>query len=344
MDNNKKKALIKSVAAFTFAVSMFAAQSPAVSAQEAEALTTDVAGASVLSEDEDEDEVSQYEESGDDVGDDIPSQNIIPEVSEDLTNSNGTVIGETYVDSGFYNPDAELGIANNFHIFTNGTVQNDAHINGNIAAGKIGTDKNFGTNNLLEGDITYAESFDTGINRGGSTNPTIILGSDNTIEEANNGLGCEVTSPDGGSFTENDKANIFIEDEGTKYIDLDGEMAVYSGLSDTLSQYTSTETDYDLSDMNNAFIVINDDGLSVVNITATIVPVGISVTIDVTKLNLSEIIMPLLENLGLNQENLSQGINGLLTVLLEICYGLHIYYTSAENGVTAVCLPLQYLR
>ncbi|MDE5575830.1 MAG: hypothetical protein K2J11_00390, partial [Oscillospiraceae bacterium] len=37
MEKNKKKALIKSVAAFTFAVSMFAAQSPAASAADVSA-------------------------------------------------------------------------------------------------------------------------------------------------------------------------------------------------------------------------------------------------------------------------------------------------------------------
>ncbi|MBP1549819.1 MAG: hypothetical protein J6A05_07420, partial [Oscillospiraceae bacterium] len=133
MDKNKKKALIKSVAAFTFAMSMFAAQSPTASAMEAETLSDGAVLTAAHTEEDDDDNQnsSQLEEAGDDVGDIVTSQDVIPVVNDALTNSNGKIIGDTYVESEFYNPDAELGIANNFHIFTNGTVENNAHINGN---------------------------------------------------------------------------------------------------------------------------------------------------------------------------------------------------------------------
>ncbi len=269
MDNNKKKTLIKSVAAFTFAMSMFAAQSPTASAAEI-AETATAAGTQMSRQAEDGgDEFSDVEEAGDDKGDIVTSQDVIPETGAELVNSNGMAIGETYYDSSFYDKDAELGIANNFHIFTNGTVENNAHVNGNIAANKLGSDKNFGTDDLYEADIVYIENVDTKINRT-NTDMTIVLGSDVAIEEYNNENGYMVVDSEGNEiYSENNKDNIFIEQEGTKYIDLDAEMKVYDNLSDVLAEYTETETDTDFSDMNNSYIVINEDGLSVVNMKAS---------------------------------------------------------------------------
>ena len=67
MENNKKKALIKSVAAFTFAVSMFAAQSPAASAADVSA--TDMMGHKIaVGENEEEAEEAETDTTGD--GDD----------------------------------------------------------------------------------------------------------------------------------------------------------------------------------------------------------------------------------------------------------------------------------
>ncbi|MCI9409809.1 MAG: hypothetical protein HFJ89_08345, partial [Oscillospiraceae bacterium] len=67
MENNKKKALIKSVAAFTFAVSMFAAQSPAASAADVSA--ADMMGHKIaVGENEEESEEAETDTMGD--GDD----------------------------------------------------------------------------------------------------------------------------------------------------------------------------------------------------------------------------------------------------------------------------------
>ena len=52
------------------------------------------------------------------------------------------------------------------------------------------------------------------------------------------------------------------------------------------------------------------------DIDATVKPVGISVNIDVLTLNLSDIVVPLLVNLGLTEDALKSGINGLLGALL----------------------------
>ncbi|MBQ8177386.1 MAG: choice-of-anchor A family protein, partial [Oscillospiraceae bacterium] len=138
MDNNKKKALIKSVAAFTFAVSMFAAQSPAASAMEAEALSTDVAGASVLSEDEDEEEVSAYESA--DNGDD----------TKDLETNENAVIEESNTAAINF-----LGDASGFNVFVEGdytNVKDNVDIGNGTSVGNIAV----GGDVYLAGSNTYA--------------------------------------------------------------------------------------------------------------------------------------------------------------------------------------------
>ena len=52
------------------------------------------------------------------------------------------------------------------------------------------------------------------------------------------------------------------------------------------------------------------------HIKATVKPVGITVNIDVLTLNLSDIVVPLLEGLGLTEDALKSGINGLLGALI----------------------------
>ncbi|MBQ8787479.1 MAG: choice-of-anchor A family protein, partial [Oscillospiraceae bacterium] len=253
MDNNKKKALLKSVAAFTFAMSMFAAQSPTASAMGEDAV--ELNNMTSIEEKEEEEE-------------------IVPEVNNTLKNSNGKEVGVTYKDSDFYDENAELGIANDFHIFTNGTVENNAHVNGNIAANKLGSDKNFGTNDLYEADIVYIENVDTKINRT-NTEMTIVLGSDVTIEEYNHENGYMVVDSEGNEiYSENYKDNVFVEQEDTKYIDLDTEMKQYEMFSDVLAnkynaEYDGADVKKDFSDINNSYIVINEDGLSVVNMKAS---------------------------------------------------------------------------
>ncbi|MGN0675014.1 MAG: collagen-binding domain-containing protein, partial [Oscillospiraceae bacterium] len=278
MDKSKKKALIKSVAAFTFAVSMFAAQSPTASAADID--NAGMVGSQISQnndEDDDADEASLDTSDGND--DDTKgiktSESVVPVVSDDLTNTNGTVIGDTYRESGFYNENAELGIANGFHVFTDGTLEVGVHCNGNFAAENVNIDSNFGTNGLYTEDIMYSESFG-GTNRT-NTGSTIILGSGHDVQpnEANPN-GCIVTTPDGKTTTslQNDKSNVFIEKEDEKYIDLKAEMENYEKLSDYLAGAEQTldaeNGDYDFSDGNSAYIVMTDEnGLNVINVKAS---------------------------------------------------------------------------
>ncbi len=140
MDKNKKKALIKSVAAFTFAVSMFAAQSPAASAMEE--ASTDVAAATALSqeeENENNEEVSASAENGDDTKDIETNENASLETAE--------VEVAAEVNS--------LGDASGFNVFVEGDYTNTNHnvdIGNGTSVGNIAV----GGDVYLTGDNTSA--------------------------------------------------------------------------------------------------------------------------------------------------------------------------------------------
>lgn len=152
-----------------------------------------------------------------------------------------------------------LLLASLFHIFANeANVGND--VNGNIAAGILGGNHDFGTRgesiNLTQGDIYYIQQLKDALNTGSFRNEAfnhVVFGSDVKVEirdgrvYVNDQLLANLTPED-----------VFKDGAGTVYIDF---AKVFERLIEASDFYASQETAngviIDFSDMNNKFIDVS---------------------------------------------------------------------------------------
>ena len=170
-----------------------------------------------------------------------------------------------------YNPNDPLGVATRFHLFTDGTVKNNIHTNGNMATAKLIQGANSGTQGF-QGEVTYIRSFENYSNKvfgdaAGSVPGTFVVGAGN-----------DVTMTDGGNYFAingtkvNDMLNSMYQDTETdKFIDLETEMDAYKNLSKKLPTATGARSYADAVTTEGAkriFALSMTSGCDVINIGA----------------------------------------------------------------------------
>lgn len=164
-----------------------------------------------------------------------------------------------------------LGIAGGFHLFGEDVVLN-ADTNGNIAAGKLEANVDFGTrgdsHNHTNGDIHYIESGK--LHPGGFRNPNgdyIVLGDDFDVKVSNNQVFVN------GQRLDNVKPEEIKQIQG--YIDIKEELAKLSQKAeDFKKQPTTAGVKADFSDMNQQVIdlsgVANDQKIIYIDLPASL--------------------------------------------------------------------------
>jgi len=159
--------------------------------------------------------------------------------------------------SQYYSAASPLGIAGSFHLVGFGTVTLETHCNGNILAEKLNAGKqSFGTNNLAH-ELSYIVDYQ-GVtpNSAARTSDILVIGSGNTVTEAENGNALAVND------TKLDRPWTVIQDsdsETAPFIDLNAVKEQIGSLSSALAAVgdcgTSGITDVDTSTKK---ITLND--------------------------------------------------------------------------------------
>lgn len=161
-----------------------------------------------------------------------------------------------------------------FHIFAN-EANLGCDVNGNIAAGILGSSIDFGTRgdsiHLTNGDIYYIQQLKDSLNTGSFRNPEfnhVVFGSDVNVEVIDGKVYVN------GQLMNNLKPEeVFQDSDGTNYIDFS---AVFDRLIKAADYYSNQSTSsgvvIDFSDMNNKFIDISSakpiDNVIYINIPA----------------------------------------------------------------------------
>ena len=193
-------------------------------------------------------------------------------VSSSVTDETDATYAPNYKNGSIqYNPNDPLGVATRFHLFTDGTVKNNIHTNGNMATAKLIQGANSGTQGF-QGEVTYIRSFENYSNKvfgdaAGSVPGTFVVGAGN-----------DVTMTDGGNYFAingtkvNDMLNSMYQDTETdKFIDLETEMDAYKNLSKKLPTATGARSYADAVTTEGAkriFALSMTSGCDVINIGA----------------------------------------------------------------------------
>ena len=135
-------------------------------------------------------------------------------------------------------PGALLGAATHFHIFAE-EITLESHVHGNVATNMLNADRDFGVRpNKLNGlsSINYIKDFSSNLNEQ-TLSTMLVVGSDVTVNETDNGNKVTLTSPSGGSgtFRHSDIGPVYNEDEDTPYIDIKEELKKLAELSEDIA-------------------------------------------------------------------------------------------------------------
>ncbi len=170
-----------------------------------------------------------------------------------------------------YNPNDPLGVATRFHLFSDGTVKNNIHTNGNMAVSVLNQGANSGTQGF-QGEVTYIRSFENYNNKvfgdaEGSVPGTLVVGSVNEITLTDNGNYFAINGTKVNDFLN----NMYQDTETDKFIDLESEMSAYKNLSKKLPTATSARSYTEVATVEGAkrIIALNmASGCDVINIGA----------------------------------------------------------------------------
>jgi hypothetical protein len=164
--------------------------------------------------------------------------------------------GKDYYSTEYYDASHPLRAAAKFHIFTLHDLELNAHTNGNVAAGymKVGN-SNSGTNNLMEGEVTYIRDFDDINSKVFANNDsTLVVGPDILTRPSDNGNKIALKSSTMSDYREMDGIvkRVGIEfDESIRFIDLEKEFAYFEELSQNLAKHTKFDATIKQSDFND---------------------------------------------------------------------------------------------
>ncbi|MDY2836338.1 MAG: FctA domain-containing protein [Bilifractor sp.] len=175
---------------------------------------------------------------------------------------------ETYVNSPQYLSDRALGIAGNFHIVAFDTATLGAHTNGNVLAGKLYANSNFGTNtkdkvSVDESSYVY-DSYKQVNATSGSQKSTPLAVSVTTKM----GLG-----DNGNAFTINGtKLNnpqiVYKDSEQKKYIDANSVKENIEKLSIEIGSYPDANVNEVKNEQNTEYQITDPDRVGVINLNA----------------------------------------------------------------------------
>ena len=169
----------------------------------------------------------------------------------------------------YYNSNSPLGTAGSFHIVAFDTAKLNTHTNGDVLAKNLYANSNFGTNNL-GAELSYVQNY-VQVNPVSAADEKSILalGSDNTIEFADNKNAFSVNS------RKIDRPHNLVQDRDSKtapFIDLDRVEAEIAQISETLRGFQDANLTYtSASDLkkDNSQLKLNDpSAIGVVSYTA----------------------------------------------------------------------------
>lgn len=155
----------------------------------------------------------------------------------------------------YYNANSPLGVAGNFHVVAFGTAELRAHTNGNVLANTLKASSNFGTNNF-ENELSYVQNYEQVNNNSASKeNHLLVIGSGNTVTEADNGNALAVNG------VKQDKPHHIVQDVDTAttpFIDLNQVETEIRGVSQKLAAMEPGGITMSFSDQNNRELILQD--------------------------------------------------------------------------------------